>query len=68
MLIFIKKCVCVVTPNPVETNISSQITPQIEDDEDFVPYHGERFSVFDWMLFRVFEFVLSFKNLLVTNI
>ncbi|EFN65867.1 Plasminogen activator inhibitor 1 [Camponotus floridanus] len=52
MLIFIKKCVCVVTPNPVETNISSQITPQTEDDEDFVPYHGERFSVFDWMLFR----------------
>ncbi|KAL6427473.1 hypothetical protein ACFW04_008768 [Cataglyphis niger] len=52
LIIFMKRCVCVVTPNLTQTNISSQITPQTEDDEDFVPYHGERFTVFDWMLFR----------------
>lgn len=63
MVIFIKKCMCVVTPDLAQTNISS-ITPQTEDDEDFVPYHGERFSTFDWMLFRVFKFILSLKNLI----
>ncbi|CAL1688366.1 unnamed protein product [Lasius platythorax] len=52
MVVFIKKCVCVVTPNlTTQTNITST-TPQTEDDEDFVPYHGERFTVFDWTLFR----------------
>lgn len=55
MVVFIKKCVCVVTPNlTTQTNITST-TPQTEDDEDFVPYHGERFTVFDWTLFRVFK-------------
>ncbi|KAM0725674.1 Serine protease inhibitor 2 [Formica fusca] len=52
IIIFMKRCVCVVAPNLTQTNISSQITPQTEDDEDFVPYHGERFTIFDWMLFR----------------
>ncbi|XP_029156604.1 uncharacterized protein LOC114929280 isoform X2 [Nylanderia fulva] len=51
MVFFIKKCMCVITPDLAQTNNSS-ITPQTEDEEDFVPYHGERFSAFDWILFR----------------
>jgi len=50
---FIKENTCV-AQNRAQTDISSQINPQVEDDEDFVPYHGEVFTVFDWMLFRVF--------------
>lgn len=52
MVVFIEKCTCVVTPDLAPTNMSSPITPQTEDDEDFVPYIGERFTIFDWMLFR----------------
>ncbi|XP_071654183.1 uncharacterized protein [Temnothorax longispinosus] len=48
---FIKEA-CAVAQNPARTNASSRINPQVEDDEDFVPYQGERFTVFDWMLFR----------------
>lgn len=46
-----------IAQNAAHTNISSHISPgvrHLEDDEDFVPYQGERFTVFDWMLFRVF--------------
>jgi len=50
---FIKEDICAVAQNPAQTNISSRNNPQVEDDEDFVPYQGERFTVFDWMLFRV---------------
>jgi len=49
---FIKENTCV-AQNRAQTDISSRINPQVEDDEDFVPYHGETFTVFDWMLFRV---------------
>ncbi|XP_011879335.1 PREDICTED: uncharacterized protein LOC105568344 [Vollenhovia emeryi] len=49
---FIKEGACAVTPNPAQTNVPSSTTPHVEDDEDFVPYQGERFTVFDWMLFR----------------
>ncbi|KYQ54644.1 Serpin B3, partial [Trachymyrmex zeteki] len=49
---FIKKDICAVAQNPAQTNNSLRIDPQVEDDEDFVPYQGERFTVFDWMLFR----------------
>ncbi|KYM94473.1 Serpin B3, partial [Cyphomyrmex costatus] len=49
---FIKEDIYAVAQNSAQTNISSQINPQVEDDEDFVPYQGEHFSVFDWMLFR----------------
>lgn len=48
---FIKEDVYAMTPSPTRTN-TSQINPQVEDDEDFVPYQGERFTIFDWMLFR----------------
>jgi len=49
---FIKENTCV-AQNRAQTDISSRNNPQVEDDEDFVPYHGEVFTVFDWMLFRV---------------
>ncbi|XP_012528497.1 uncharacterized protein LOC105832254 [Monomorium pharaonis] len=47
---FIKEGTCAVTQSPAQTNIS-RVNPQVEDD-DFVPYQGELFTVFDWMLFR----------------
>ncbi|KZC12911.1 Serpin I2, partial [Dufourea novaeangliae] len=38
------------------SNTTKDIVPEIvnrnEDNEDFVPYRGESFSTFDWMLFR----------------
>ncbi|KAL0100192.1 hypothetical protein PUN28_019549 [Cardiocondyla obscurior] len=49
---FIERSVSTVTQNPAQTNVSSRTNPQTEDDEDFVPYQGERFTVFDWTLFR----------------
>lgn len=49
-----KRGICVVTENPMQTsNVSNIVSPKIEDDDDFVPYQGERFTVFDWMLFKV---------------
>lgn len=24
-----------------------------DDEDDFIPYQGERFSIFDWSLFKV---------------
>ncbi|XP_011638346.1 uncharacterized protein LOC105428007 [Pogonomyrmex barbatus] len=48
---FIKEGICAVTQTPARTN-TSRSNPQIEDDDDFVPYQGERFTVFDWALFR----------------
>jgi len=50
---FIKEDIYAMAQNSAQTNISSRINPRVEDDEDFVPYQGERFTVFDWMLFRV---------------
>ncbi|XP_012064085.1 PREDICTED: uncharacterized protein LOC105627412 [Atta cephalotes] len=49
---FIKEDIYAMAQNSAQTNISSRINPRVEDDEDFVPYQGERFTVFDWMLFR----------------
>ncbi|KAL2735249.1 antithrombin-III-like isoform X2 [Vespula squamosa] len=37
-----------VTNPTMKTNVSTYD----DDDEDFVPYQGERFNVFDWMLFK----------------
>ncbi|XP_047350131.1 uncharacterized protein LOC124949306 [Vespa velutina] len=37
-----------VTNPAIKTNVSTYD----DDDEDFVPYQGERFNVFDWMLFK----------------
>ncbi|XP_012225010.1 uncharacterized protein Spn27A [Linepithema humile] len=51
-VIFIKQNDCAVRQNSSRANVSSRVTPQVEDDEDFVPYQGERFTVFDWMLFK----------------
>ncbi|XP_014481109.1 PREDICTED: uncharacterized protein LOC106747753 [Dinoponera quadriceps] len=40
-----------------KTNVSQSLNPvtaqsHSDDDEDFVPYQGERFTTFDWMLFK----------------
>lgn len=61
--------ICALAQNPAQTNVSSSSsfgTTQ-SDDEDFVPYQGERFTVFDWMLFKVFTLVLLVTNLSVTD-
>ncbi|XP_032678780.1 uncharacterized protein LOC116847660 [Odontomachus brunneus] len=47
--------ICAVTQTSQQANVSSSpssVAAQSDDDEDFVPYQGERFTVFDWMLFK----------------
>ncbi|XP_011685298.1 PREDICTED: heparin cofactor 2-like isoform X2 [Wasmannia auropunctata] len=51
-VVFIKENACAVAQNPAQTSNSSRINSQVEDDEDFVPYQGERLTIFDWILFR----------------
>lgn len=70
MALLTREGICAVTQIPEQANVSSSSSPvaaQSDDDDDFVPYQGERFTVFDWMLFRVFTLVVSVANLLMTE-
>lgn len=40
------------TLTPVQNFTPTSIKPPADDDDDFVPYQGERFNTFDWTLFR----------------
>ncbi|XP_033314153.1 uncharacterized protein LOC117213042 [Bombus bifarius] len=54
----VKQCKSEITKSPshLDTNRTTSTGPVIvnrdEDDEIFIPYQGERFSIFDWALFR----------------
>lgn len=57
-LIIVYVAILATTPCKSEkTNASTSADPAIvnhdEDEDDFVPYQGERISVFDWSLFKV---------------
>lgn len=59
MVLFMRECICINCAEPALAQInvsssSSRITIQSDDDEDFLPYQGENFAVFDWMLFKVY--------------
>ncbi|CAL7946686.1 unnamed protein product [Xylocopa violacea] len=57
--LIIKECKSEITRSsiPLVTNETTDIVPEIvyrnEDEDDFVPYQGERFSIFDWTLFKI---------------
>ncbi|EZA57928.1 hypothetical protein X777_01942 [Ooceraea biroi] len=51
-LVFIKEGICTITTQRPTQNISPRNFSSPEDEEDFVPYQGERFTVFDWRLFK----------------
>lgn len=48
-VVFVDEGTCAIAQKPEQSKVSPKI---IEDDEDFVPYQGGRFTTFDWTLFR----------------
>ncbi|EFN84891.1 Uncharacterized serpin-like protein TK1782 [Harpegnathos saltator] len=54
-LLLTRKSIYVVAQTSAQANVSSPVNSgvaQVSDDDDFVPYQGERFTIFDWMLFK----------------
>nr|ARK19973.1 serpin-like protein [Ampulex compressa] len=72
VLLLAKECTCAVIQSPAVANESARarnenVAPMQMDDDDFVPYQGERSSLFDWMLLKTIGKTFT-GNLLVSPI